>query len=963
MTTIDPAVEPGGEGELFTPCPGCAFGNPVGERTCLFCAAPLPFFDATRRVSRRLVEEAVAAPAPPALSASQGSGADRQAAPSSRLPRVAPAAPRPLLALLCCRPLPPLPLGPVALITIGRSPDCHVVLPHAEVSRHHCSIKVRRQHLVIEDEGSSNGTLVNERRVASADLKVGDVVTIGPYVLEVLDEERATAWEAEDDATGAVDVSHAMTGRLDEMPLAEVLQQLEFNERTGTLQVASGRRRGQLVLDAGRPLSAAFQRLRDGKAVLAMLALEEGRFSFVRTPGVGPRRMDGVTLTALLLERSRRVDEGRDALSASDWDLQGEGGEQARALGTVGPAPRAPRLSPAMRPTSPPAALTPTPEAASAADTIVPDAADTSEVPEPYTSRALIAAPGADTVVLAPGALDLVTDDEAELQADGQAGVSDVPRRPVVHADSLRARSDRLASQPAPASAPPAAPAVSTAAVAPLMTGGPSVQRLAWGLVAALALTCALLLARGRGAASASGDDLRARAAALTRDVDQALTSPRSLVADGPALAGLRGRLTALRALDAPEQALAAADARLALLDGLAAAARGDAGAVSAALGRSSGADVSDAAASALLGAASAVGLAGGQADARLAVEHLSRAIDGGVIRPELRAWRARLRGRAPLLDVGTAAAVLDDLRVVAAATGLSPDDELLRARALLVLGRDAEAAPALEALRERHQDAAREVALARVEQALARGDVSLAARRVVDAGFGAPGDAPPAADDPLSAQARAMAARVRRLAEPLLGDLRLGRSISGSSQTRLLDLLRLARLLGGAPLDDAATAPLLAALDRPGDPLPVELCLGLAELAGRDSEAARRQVLRRLYVAMERPDDAARGAANLTLLICFVVGAEPRGVARPADLLLRIRDGHVRAELYHARALAREQLGRLRDAVLDARRALAIEPEREDLQALRARLTAALRAAPPPAPPPPEPRRRRRVG
>lgn len=917
MSTIDPADDASAP---FAPCPACGFGNGVGERACLFCGEALPFQELTRRVSRRLLDAPPEA-APPAPS--RGSSPDRAAAPSSRLRRADDAAPAPPLALLCCRPLPPLPLGPVPLVTIGRGPDCHVVLPHLEVSRHHCSIKVRRQHLVLEDEGSSNGTLVNERRVATTDLRTGDVIKVGPYVLEVLDEEAAAAWELEDDQAPAVDVSHAMSGRIDAVPLAEVLQQLEFNARTGTLQVASGRRRGQLVVEGGRPLSAAFQGLRDDAAVLAMLALEEGRFSFARTSELGPRRMDGATLTALLLESSRRADEGRPAVSGADWDLQAEGAALAPTIGAVGPTPRAPRLSPAA-----------TPPPFSAVETAVPDAATP---PAPYTARDLAPAPAPDTVVLPPGSLDDDVDDvQTVIDADALLRRDDVRPdvRTDVRDDARRARSDRLPLL-SPSTAPAARPAPAAA------------SRLPWAVAGALALACAAALARAPRAAGPDAADLAERAAALAQEVDQQLASPRALLADGPAIGSLRGRLTALRTLGAPAADLARAEAGVGALEGLAAAARGDAAALRSALGRVEGAPAR--AASALLGAAAALGVTG---DADVAVEHLSLAIEGGVLRPELRAWRARARGRQALDDVGRAAAVLDDLRVFAAGGGLGPDDDLLRARALLVLGRDHEAAPVLERLRAHHDGAARDVALARVEQALGRGDVALAARLAAAAPVG---DEPPP-------HARAMAARVRRLAEPLLDDLRQGRLLSAPGQGRLVDLLRLARLLGGAPLDDGAAAALLDALERPGQPLPQELCLGAAELLGRDDPAARRRVLRRLYRAME--EDGGRGEANLTLLICFVVGAEPRGLARPTELLEAVRAPHVRVELFHARALAREELGRLRDAELDARRALLLAPDRADLQALRARLAAAAReAATRPAPPPPAPRPRRRVG
>jgi hypothetical protein len=933
--TVSTTPEP----EPFAPCPQCSFGNPPAERTCLFCGAPLPFHDVTRRVSRRLVDRATelaaGEPPPPPTSGpappTQGSSAERQAAPSSRLRRVSPqAAPERPLGLLCCRPLPPLPLGPVPVIMIGRSPECHVVLPHLEVSRHHCSIKVRRQHLVIEDEGSSNGTLVNERRVSSADLKVGDVITIGPYVMEVLDEDRAAAWEEQDEhAEAAVDVSHAMSGRIDEVPLGEVLQGLEFNKRTGTLQVASGRRRGQLVVEDGRPLSAAFQSLRDDRAVLALLSLTEGRFSFVRTPELGQRRMEGMTLTGLLLESTRRLDEGTPIASGSDWDLQVDGGSMAPAIG-VGPLPRAARLSPAMR--QGPA----DPADPSAADTIVPDASDDADDADDAHDAhdAPRTRPHQKPVSPAPQA--------APWARDAAPG-------PTARFEPRRAASDQVARvEPAPPITPPPAPMTFVPEPAPGRSAA-----LPWSIAAALAVACVALLARSPADPKAQGAALRERAVALTRDVDQALASSRSLHADGPQIAVLRGQLAALRTLGAPESELVRAEAGVSLLEGLAAAARNDAGAVEVALGRSSGADLSPAASSALLGAAVAVS---GDGDLAVAIEHLSRAIDEGLARPDLRAWRARLRGRQGIEDVGQAATIIDDLRAVAGVIGLTEEDELLRARALLVLGRDEEAAPLLETLRARHGDAVFEVGLALAEQALARGDVDLAVRHVVAVtGEHGPDDPPP--------QAAAIAARVRRLAGPLLDDLQRERALSASSQARLLGLLRLTRLLGQEPLDEAAVAALLHGLDRPGEDLPIELCLGVADVAGCDDEAVRRRVLQRIYRAMEEGTETQR-EANLTLLICFVVSADPRGVARPAHLVEAVRHPHVRAELFHARALAREQLGRVREAALDARRALQVEPGRPDLEALRARLDALVKSAPPPRrEPPPPPRPRRRVG
>ncbi|MGQ0825690.1 MAG: FhaA domain-containing protein [Actinomycetota bacterium] len=62
---------------------------------------------------------------------------------------------------------------------IGRLPDCAVALSDAQVSRHHAEIRPENNGYRVIDLGSTNGTLVNGARVASHDLRDGDVIVIG----------------------------------------------------------------------------------------------------------------------------------------------------------------------------------------------------------------------------------------------------------------------------------------------------------------------------------------------------------------------------------------------------------------------------------------------------------------------------------------------------------------------------------------------------------------------------------------------------------------------------------------------------------------------------------------------------------------------------------------------------------------------------------------------------------------
>ncbi len=72
--------------------------------------------------------------------------------------------------------------GPGAPFVIGRSSEASLILVDQAVSRRHATILVEGARALLADEGSTNGTLVNGRRLAHGELLVlsaGDVIDIG----------------------------------------------------------------------------------------------------------------------------------------------------------------------------------------------------------------------------------------------------------------------------------------------------------------------------------------------------------------------------------------------------------------------------------------------------------------------------------------------------------------------------------------------------------------------------------------------------------------------------------------------------------------------------------------------------------------------------------------------------------------------------------------------------------------
>jgi pSer/pThr/pTyr-binding forkhead associated (FHA) protein len=74
-----------------------------------------------------------------------------------------------------------------AIILMGRSPDCDVVLNGSrKVSRMHCCVAQVDNRYVVRDLGSMNGIRVNGERAREAELQDGDELVIGdiPFVVE-----------------------------------------------------------------------------------------------------------------------------------------------------------------------------------------------------------------------------------------------------------------------------------------------------------------------------------------------------------------------------------------------------------------------------------------------------------------------------------------------------------------------------------------------------------------------------------------------------------------------------------------------------------------------------------------------------------------------------------------------------------------------------------------------------------
>lgn len=132
-------------------------------------------------------------------------------------------------------------------IVVGRSSELDMVLVEDMVSRKHAKISVGEGKILIEDLGSTNGTFVNGEKIKQARLKEGDRVLIGTSILKLVAQGNAPQMddqqvkmkleEAAVAAAARQTRTSSMTGKIEEVPLPDLLQLFGTSKKNGVLLV------------------------------------------------------------------------------------------------------------------------------------------------------------------------------------------------------------------------------------------------------------------------------------------------------------------------------------------------------------------------------------------------------------------------------------------------------------------------------------------------------------------------------------------------------------------------------------------------------------------------------------------------------------------------------------------------------------------------------------------------------
>ena len=220
---------------------------------------------------------------------------------------------------LLCFPFDPTPVTRNNPLTIGRSKGNDMVLPVGMVSREHAEVTWNGEAFEITDLGSSNGTYVNDTRVRRQALKEGDRIRIGPYeirfkAMSKMMQELGGGFQNDLEMTqnivrrDLVDRSSTFSGRIGEMRIDEVFQLIDFNKKTGTLELRSSGDKGAFHFREGQILAADFQGRSGMHAMAQALSLKEGSFEFHAVDPKAERVIKEPT-AKVLLDAMRMLDE------------------------------------------------------------------------------------------------------------------------------------------------------------------------------------------------------------------------------------------------------------------------------------------------------------------------------------------------------------------------------------------------------------------------------------------------------------------------------------------------------------------------------------------------------------------------------------------------------------------------------------------------------------------------------
>lgn len=185
--------------------------------------------------------------------------------------------------------------------SIGRSEENTVRLTERNISRHHAVLRRNGSGWLLEDKNSYNGCFVNGVRVSDVHrLDHGDLVQLGDYRLEVLDESVAAGYPARGSTMPALPKSHQLLGQPDRLVmLAGPTPGAEF--------ALTGQR---IVIGRGEECDVSVNHASVSRVHAEIHALGDGRYEILDRESANGIRVNSVELQRSLIDARDTIELG-----------------------------------------------------------------------------------------------------------------------------------------------------------------------------------------------------------------------------------------------------------------------------------------------------------------------------------------------------------------------------------------------------------------------------------------------------------------------------------------------------------------------------------------------------------------------------------------------------------------------------------------------------------------------------
>lgn len=185
--------------------------------------------------------------------------------------------------------------------SIGRSEENTVRLTERNISRHHARIRRNGSGWVLEDQQSYNGCFVNGVRVADGQrLDHGDLVQLGDYRLEVLDESVSAGYSSRTATAPAVPKSQSLLGQPDRLVMLA-------GPTAGAEFALAGQR---IVIGRGEECDVSVNHASVSRVHAEVHALGDGRYEILDRESANGIRVNGVELQRSLIDARDTIELG-----------------------------------------------------------------------------------------------------------------------------------------------------------------------------------------------------------------------------------------------------------------------------------------------------------------------------------------------------------------------------------------------------------------------------------------------------------------------------------------------------------------------------------------------------------------------------------------------------------------------------------------------------------------------------